>query len=118
MRMSQKWSILFVLSTGLLVVGSTFISPLWVAAGKVAYPCLFRSLEERTECYEDTLPDLFPEFSVREIFSFVKSAQKIEPALADCHFVAHELGQRVVRNNPKRLADFIKEEIPGSICAG
>ena len=95
-----------------------FSSPILVDALKQSGGCLVLGAEERTECYEDTFPSLYPEYSIGEIFRMIHVLQPYEPALADCHFIAHALGERVVRDDPTRWPEFIREELPESICAG
>jgi hypothetical protein len=106
------------LGLGLFLIASAFIEPIWVAAAQVSHSCILETGSERTECYEDTLPLLYPEYAVRDIFALITRIQDVDPALADCHFVAHALGERVVSDDPRRWPEHIRAELPESICAG
>ncbi|MBP9669093.1 MAG: hypothetical protein KBE09_02270 [Candidatus Pacebacteria bacterium] len=124
MRLSRGKRLLIGLLGGLLIVvpGAFVLSPfswqLTIAAANVAVRCApLGDTDEKAECYRVRLSNLFPEFSVSDIFSVIAFGQPYDPALVDCHFIAHRIGEIAVAANPTRWPELIKDESGTALCS-
>jgi hypothetical protein len=71
----------------------------------------------RTICYEDRIPALYPQYPIHDIFRFVRTLQAYDPALLDCHFLAHRLGGTAVAHDPGAWFSLFSDQDPDSMCA-
>jgi len=62
---------------------------------------------DHAPCYEDTVPALYPNFSVPQIFDIVRAIRRDDPSYQFCHVLAHKLGERVVAEDPSQWLDAI-----------
>ena len=79
--------------------------------------CVSTSAAERTACYEATFPALYPDVSVPELFSAIRALQPLEPALFDCHLLAHRIGETVVALDPASWPRHMLAEGTETLCS-
>ncbi len=81
-------------------------------------PCfLMPEVTGRTLCYEDRVPMLLAQYDVESIFSAIRVGQAYDPAIADCHFLAHRLGEAMAATDPARWAEFIAIGESETLCS-
>lgn len=72
---------------------------------------------DRSLCYEEKVPALFPRLSVDELFDVVRSIRTQDPSYQFCHVLAHKLGERVVAEDPARWIDAIPLNPADGLCS-
>jgi hypothetical protein len=89
----------------LLFLLITLVSGLyaWIPVVRIATHCI--AAADRTSCYEQEVPDLYPRFSRDDIFDALRLLQRADPAAAACHQIAHRVAEAVVRHEPARWSD-------------
>jgi len=99
MRISSvaRWLGVVGIGIAFALVALASIVPLPVA-GAVAR-CFAVDAKTRTLCYEDALPALYPAYDVRTLMRSIERMQ-FDPAMRDCHFIAHRLGETAVALDP------------------
>lgn len=89
---------------------SPFSPALTLAAAELVGNCYSREQGERTECYRLSLAELYPKFSIKELFDVIRAGQEYDPAFVDCHFIAHKIGEEAVVMDPEAWVSLVKYE--------
>ncbi len=72
---------------------------------------------DHSRCYENEVPKLYPENSIREVFEVVAEIRKRDPSYQFCHVLAHKLGEEVVAEDPSKWLDAMPMNPPNSLCS-
>ena len=72
---------------------------------------------DRGQCYEKTVPDLYPTLSIPEIFDVIREIRKSDSSYQFCHVLAHKLGELVVAEDPARWVDVIPLNPSDGMCS-
>ena len=87
-------------------------------AQRVVATCASAQLQLRENCYERTVPSLYPKFSVSDLFVILADIQTRDPQYTSCHVAAHAVGARVADENPDHWMDAVHLNPPDSPCDG
>lgn len=79
--------------------------------------CVQFDAEAQEECYRLSIPDLYPTYDVPELFRLLEFGQRIDSRLADCHFIAHRIGEVAVADNPTLWPELIGYESGIGLCS-
>ncbi len=101
----------------LLAVDLFVYNGLWLDMGRMLGRCINQDVRVRTACYEDHIASLYPKHAVTDLFSSMVFVQKFDPAMVDCHFIAHRLGEAVTYADPSSWSRNIIAEGGNSLCA-
>jgi hypothetical protein len=74
-------------------------------------------LEDSAGCYEKEIPNMYPEFSVKEIMAVVREIRSIDSGYQFCHVLAHKLGERVVSEDPNLWVEAIALNPADGMCS-
>jgi hypothetical protein len=72
---------------------------------------------DHSACYEAAVPDLYPGLSVPQIFDVITDIRTMDPTYQFCHVLAHEVGERVVAEDPNNWIDAIHLNPPDGLCS-
>lgn len=104
----------------LILIGALayFGAPVRADSQKIAED-IFRSCagEDTKKCYEEKVPALYPQHSVPELFDIVRTLRRMDTSYQFCHVLAHEIGERVVAENPDRWLDAIPLNPTDGMCS-
>jgi hypothetical protein len=75
------------------------------------------SAADRAACYEQLIPELYPERSVSQVFDVIREVRTIDKSYQFCHVAAHKLGQRVVAEDPQRWSEAIALNPADGLCS-
>lgn len=73
--------------------------------------------DDHAPCYESEVSQLYPEFSVPQIFEIIRHIRREDPSYQFCHVLAHKIGERVVAENPDRWIDAIPLNSSDGLCS-
>lgn len=117
-RMINRYQVLFA------VFGVVVVSALWLADFPVGLSTEAQQLFEEcsqadnaSHCYEVEVPGLYPEKSIDEIFSIIRTIRTIDPNYQFCHVLGHQLGERVVAEDPARWINAIPMNPSDGLCS-
>ncbi|MBP9757333.1 MAG: hypothetical protein KBD06_01920 [Candidatus Pacebacteria bacterium] len=72
---------------------------------------------DHSPCYEAEVAQLYPTFSVPQIFDVIREIRAEDPSYQFCHVLAHKVGERVVAEDPDRWVDAIPLNPPSGYCS-
>lgn len=75
------------------------------------------SASDRPACYEAETPALYPKWTVPEIFAVIRELRLQDPSYQFCHVLAHNLGNRVVAEDPTKWVDAIMLNPADGLCS-
>lgn len=71
----------------------------------------------RDACYELNVSQLYPKYSVEEIFAVIRMVRQLDPQYQFCHVLAHKLGERVVAEDPTSWVDAMPLNPSDGMCS-
>lgn len=76
-----------------------------------------KDAENKMHCYEQDIPALYPERSVGELFTVIRRIRELDHEYQFCHVLAHELGEKVVAEDPPAWLDAISMNPRDGLCS-
>lgn len=73
--------------------------------------------DDKEACYEERVSVLYPEHSIKDVFSLVREIRRIDKEYQFCHVLAHKLGERVVAEDPENWLDAIPLNPSDGLCS-
>jgi len=87
------------------------------AAVPVILACASFDRDAREDCYRATLPEIMQTRGLADTFGVVRTLQSFDPAMRDCHFVAHRIGERAIAEDRSRWDELLREASDVNLCA-
>ncbi len=84
-------------------------------AGRITDVC--KSASDHQTCYEREVPNLYPKYSIPQLFDIVREIRKKDPTYQFCHVLSHKLGEKVVAENPERWIEAMHLNPPDGLCS-
>ncbi len=69
------------------------------------------------KCYEDTVPGLYPEYSIPEMFEIIREIRRADRTYQFCHVLSHKLGEIAVAEDPERWIDVMPLNPSDGLCS-
>lgn len=76
-----------------------------------------RTPGDHSPCYESEIPNLYPKFSVPQLFDIVREIRVLDPSYQFCHVLAHKIGNKVVAEDPNNWLDVIPLNPADGLCS-
>ncbi|MBX4192236.1 hypothetical protein KW798_01995, partial [Candidatus Parcubacteria bacterium] len=73
--------------------------------------------KDKPSCYEKTVPALFPQYSVSEIFKVVRTVRAMDSSYQFCHVLAHKVGEAAVAADPDKWIDLMSLNPTDGLCS-
>lgn len=107
------------LGVGMLLVFAVYHvdGSAWAAAKVLAVCRGNTDVELRKECYEQVVPALYPHYDVPTLFSIVRHIQPLDPALTNCHVLAHEIAEVAVAPNREAWPTVFTQGPTDGLCS-
>lgn len=86
------------------------------AAKQVVADCA-KDAGDHGPCYESAVPALYPEFTMPQLFSVVRTIRTLDPSYQFCHVLAHKLGERAVAEDPDNWLAAISVNPNDGLCS-
>lgn len=101
-----------------LVLGIALVAilrPSASIAAEIVSKCA--SETERATCYENTVPKLYPEKSIPEVFDIVREIRASDPSYQFCHVLAHKLGRDAALVHGDEWLSLMPLNPPDGMCS-
>lgn len=85
------------------------------AASRILAEC--KDGDSHDTCYESLVPQLYPDFSVPQVFDVVREILVQDRSYQFCHVLGHKIGQAVVAQDPAHWRDAIAFNPPDNLCS-
>lgn len=103
---------------------AAFVALVWMSGPRVSAEAkaqeALASCAEASDpapCYEERIPNLYPELTVPQIFDIVREVRRADSRYQFCHVLAHKLGERVVAEDPQEWMHAIALNPIDGMCS-
>ncbi len=72
---------------------------------------------DHAACYQAEVPNLYPKYSVAQIFGVLRDIRTLDTSYRYCHVLGHSIGERVVAEDPDRWVEDLGLTPPDGICS-